>query len=123
MSLPAPALRPLPSRSVRGEALSPCTVQKPLAVGELNSGPRLHNCICLFYGRANRLGRLAQRNGPARGQHLVGEYPKVGYMAVGSFLFLKEQLKGIIILGKAFPSRPDCFEQPFAVKTRVRNSV
>ena len=41
------------------------------AVGELNSAPRLHNRICLFYGRANRLRRLAQRNGPARGQHLV----------------------------------------------------
>ena len=26
-----------------------------------------------------------------------GEYPKDGYMAVGSFLFLKEQIKGIII--------------------------
>jgi len=26
------------------------------------------------------------------------EYPKEGYMAVGSFLFLKEQLKGIIII-------------------------
>jgi hypothetical protein len=69
----------------------------------LSSSPRPfgnwtpHNRICLFYGRAHRLGRLAQRNGPARGQHLVGEYPKVGYMAVGSFLFLKEQKKGIII--------------------------
>jgi hypothetical protein len=30
-----------------------------------------HNCICLFYGRAHRLRRLAQRNCPARGQHLV----------------------------------------------------
>jgi hypothetical protein len=28
-----------------------------------------------------------------------GEYPKDGYMAVGSFLFLKEQIKGIIIIG------------------------
>jgi hypothetical protein len=28
-----------------------------------------------------------------------GEYPKDGYMAVGSFLFLKEQIKGIIIRG------------------------
>jgi hypothetical protein len=27
-----------------------------------------------------------------------GEYPKDGYMAVGSFLFLKEQIKGIIII-------------------------
>jgi hypothetical protein len=26
------------------------------------------------------------------------EYPKDGYMAVGSFLFLKEQIKGIIII-------------------------
>jgi hypothetical protein len=27
----------------------------------------------------------------------LGEYPEGGYMAVGSFLFLKEQIKGIII--------------------------
>jgi hypothetical protein len=26
------------------------------------------------------------------------EYPKDGYMAAGSFLFLKEQIKGIIII-------------------------
>jgi hypothetical protein len=27
-----------------------------------------------------------------------GEYPESGYMAVGSFLFLKEQIKDIIII-------------------------
>jgi hypothetical protein len=44
-------------------------VHKPSAAWELNSASRLHNRICLFYGRAHRLRRLAQRNGPARGQH------------------------------------------------------
>jgi hypothetical protein len=28
----------------------------------------------------------------------IFEYPEGGYMAVGSFLFLKEQIKGIIIM-------------------------
>ncbi len=53
----------------RAQALQ--LVLKPSAVGELNSAPLLHNRICLFYGSAHRLRRLAQRNGPARGQHLV----------------------------------------------------
>ena len=33
-----------------------------------------------------------------RAEACGGEYPEVGYMAVGSFLFLKEQLKDIIII-------------------------
>jgi hypothetical protein len=32
-----------------------------------------------------------------------GEYPEDGYMAAGSFLFLKEQIKDIIIATTAIP--------------------
>ena len=62
MALPAPALRPLPSRSLRGATQSRCAFKpfnlKPSAVGELNSVPRLHNRIDRFYGRAHRFRRL-----------------------------------------------------------------
>ena len=58
-------------RSVKVERRDRGVTVRPLPVGEMNSAPRVHNRICLFYGRAHRLRRLLHPNFPARGQHLV----------------------------------------------------
>ena len=53
------------------------------------------------------------------------EYPKDGYMAVDSFLFLKEQIKGIIITGslESFSTRQHGLPDACGVAQRAEASM